>query len=260
MFSGVATKNRIKHAARVGLIHFCICLCIAVLMAALVFGLWFPWPYGNLVGGVELFFLIVGVDIVCGPLLTFVLASPSKSKREFRVDLGFIVFIQIVALGYGLHAAAMSRPVHIVFEVDRFRVVTANEIDSEELSKAPSGLQKLPWTGPTLIGLRSARDSAEFLESIDLSLAGREPSLRPDWWQEYGKSLPKILDRAKPVSVLEERYLTKSDEIRKAVNSAKMKKSEMSWLPLTSSRKHDWVVLLDKKNGMPKGFIELDGF
>ncbi len=51
---------------------------IAALAAALVFLVWYPSPYSTLAGGTGLFLLIVSVDVVMGPALTAVVASPGK--------------------------------------------------------------------------------------------------------------------------------------------------------------------------------------
>ena len=67
------------------------------------------------------------MDVVCGPLLTLVLASPRKSRRERWLDFSLIGLIQLAALAYGMHSVWVARPVALVFEVDRLVVVTANE-------------------------------------------------------------------------------------------------------------------------------------
>ncbi|HFB0979533.1 TPA: fimb protein, partial [Neisseria gonorrhoeae] len=56
--------------------HLLISLLVAGLAALLVFKVWYPYPYAELTGGLSLYQLVVAVDIVCGPLLTLILASP----------------------------------------------------------------------------------------------------------------------------------------------------------------------------------------
>ena len=75
---------------------------MALLAAALVFGLWYPYPYREISGGRELFFIIVAVDVVMGPLLTFAVFNRKKPLKELKRDLGVIVLLQLAALGYGL--------------------------------------------------------------------------------------------------------------------------------------------------------------
>jgi hypothetical protein len=168
--------------------------------------------------------------------------------------------VQMGMLVYGVHTVAVARPVHLVFETDRFHIVTAAEIEPADLSAAPEGLRQLPWTGPTLISLRAPRSSEEFVKSLDLSLAGQEPALRPGWWQDYALALPKVLQNAKPLSALDKVPPGKKLELDKAVNAAGVPASELLWLPLTHARAMDWIVLLDKKTGQPRAYAHIDGF
>jgi hypothetical protein len=51
-------------------LHLSASCLVATLAAWVVFSLWFPYPYREASGGVELFGLIVTVDVLLGPLLT----------------------------------------------------------------------------------------------------------------------------------------------------------------------------------------------
>ena len=63
-------------------IHLSLSLLVAALAAVVVFGVWYPYPYRDISGGRDLFLLIVGVDVVLGPLVTFTVFNPKKSRRE----------------------------------------------------------------------------------------------------------------------------------------------------------------------------------
>lgn len=256
----MVSNSRFSSALRASFAHLLLSVLVAGLMAVLVFGVWYPWPLYELVSGRELFWLVVGVDVVCGPLLTMVLWNPAKPRRELALDLSLVAIVQVIALAYGMHTVVIVRPVHLVFETDRLRVVTASEIETDDLPQAPPGLRQLPWTGPTLISLRAPRDSQELLKSIDLSTAGKEPSLRPGWWQEYGLGLPQLLKRAKPVAQLANAHPTQKKLIDDAVQKAGVSEASLLWIPLTSAKSMDWVVLLDKKTGLPRAYVPLDGF
>ena len=140
-------SSRFRFAARYALRHLLLSLGMALASAAVVFGLWYPSPYRQLLDVHHIFVLVLAVDVVCGPLLTLVLASPKKSRRERWLDFSLVGAIQLAALAYGMHSVWAARPVALVFEVDRLVVVTANELQSDALAKAPPGLQHLPWAG-----------------------------------------------------------------------------------------------------------------
>ena len=66
-------KTALRRARwRAALIHLGCSAVLASAAAALVFLVWYPWPYSVLAGGIGLFILITGVDVVMGPLITLV--------------------------------------------------------------------------------------------------------------------------------------------------------------------------------------------
>ena len=58
----------------------------------------------------NIFLILLFVDVVCGPLLTLVLASPEKSHRAHAVDFTLIGTVQMLALLYGLLYVLQARP------------------------------------------------------------------------------------------------------------------------------------------------------
>lgn len=251
---------RAQFALRAFLWHLVISLFLASCILGLVLGLWFPYPYRDISGGVHLFFMIVGVDLICGPMLTAIIANPRKSRRELIVDFSFIGVIQLLALGYGIFSVAEARPVILAFEVDRMVVVAASEIDPKELVKAPSNLRFLSWKGPQLVGTRKPINSDEMLDALDHSLQGLDPSARPNWWQDFSKNIPDIKVRAKKVSDLmtirsPEEQVILNKEIIKSGRSVE----SLFYLPLTSRWSKDWVVLFVAPMDIV-GYAPVDGF
>ena len=119
----------------------------------LVFGVWYPYPYAELTGGLALYKLVISVDIVCGPLSDFdSCQSEQKNFKERIVDFFLIGMIQLAALIYGLYSVSLARPVVVAFEADRMNVVTAAEVDVNDLSHAPKDLQDLSWFGVRVLG------------------------------------------------------------------------------------------------------------
>lgn len=271
----ISDTSRWSFALRWASTHLLISLSVAGLAAALVFGLWYPSPWRQILGVTGLFGLIVVVDVVCGPLLTLVLASPKKSRRERWVDLSLVALIQLAALGYGLWSVFSARPVILAFEVDRMVVVTANEVQIEDLDQAPAGLQRLPWTGVRSVGLRKIKGT-EVLQSVDASLQGVSPAMRPGWWRPVNEAHEAMSQRARPLADLMDRLKARStavaapdpnktsvSEQRAALEEAVAQTGQtlqaLRFLPLTSSKNRDWIVLLDA-SGSVLGYAPVDGF
>ncbi|MEY2893433.1 MAG: hypothetical protein RJA98_3341 [Pseudomonadota bacterium] len=241
--------------------HLCASVLVAGLVAWLVFGVWFPYPYRELSGGRDLFVMIVGIDVVCGPLLTLVLFNPRKSRRELFIDLSLVVAVQLAALAYGTYTMNRARPVLLAFEADRFRVVGAAEIDPERVNDAPAELRNLPWTGPRLIGVRIPKPTdADFSRSVDLGLAGLDVTFRPSFWRPYDEQRSAVLAKAKPLTLLRKLHPGQADAISEAVQRSGFTEDQLLFLPLVSRRTDAWVVLVRASNAEVAAYAPVDGF
>ena len=252
-------SSRLRFASRFALRHWIISSAVALLSAALVFGLLYPPPYRAMLGVGSIFLLVLAVDVVCGPLLTLIVASPRKSRRERWLDFGLIGVIQALALADGLHSVWVARPAVLAFEVDRLVVVTANEIDPAELARAPEGLRRLPWWGVLRVGTRRAANSADLMESIERGLAGISTAMQPGWWQPWNQAQAGMAARAKPVTELLARRPTDAPTLQAAIQASGLPAEDLRYLPLTSSKTLDWVALLDADLRL-LGHVAVDGF
>lgn len=248
-------KDRLKASA----IHFSLSTLVAALSALLVFGLWYPYPYREISGGRELFLLVVSVDVIMGPLVTFAIFDRRKAWNVLRRDLVIVALLQLLALGYGLWTVAMARPVHMVFEMDRFRIVHAIDIVQEQLSQTPQSITALPYTGPTFLGLRAFKNDEERVTATLAAVQGVSLSSRPELWQSYDDSRKDVLHTAKPVDQLRQRFPDQVAAIDAALADAGSTAQTAMYLPLVG-RKSFWTVLVDGRNGDVLGFIPLDSF
>jgi hypothetical protein len=240
-------------------IHLALSLTIAALAALFVFGIWFPYPYREISGGRELFLLVVTVDVILGPLITLAVFNRKKPWTELRRDLAIVALIQLAALGYGLWTVYVARPVHLVFEVDRFRVVHAIDVPLELLPKTAPGINALPLTGPTLLSVRASRDAKESEEVTMQELAGLPLGARPDFWQPYATATPAVLKAAKPVALLKSRFASRAADIDRALASIGRPSQAVVYLPMMG-RKDFWTVFLDPATAEVLGYLPLDSF
>lgn len=248
-----------KSRLRASGIHLCISLAIACLAALLVFLVWYPYPYRELSGGRDLFFILVSVDVVLGPLITFTIFNLAKPRRELVRDLSIVGLIQLSALGYGLWTVFEARPVHLAFEIDRFRVVHAIDVPPELLDKAPAGMQSLPLFSQTLVAVRPFKDANERYEATMAALQGVQLSYRPDLWQPYADARMRVLLAASPAERLKKRFPDQAETIDEAIAESGMSVESLVSLPL-AGRNSYWTVLLDSSTAEVVGFIPLDSF
>jgi len=240
-------------------IHLVISLSVAALAAWLVFGIWYPYPYREISGGRELFLLVMSVDVVMGPLITLVVFNRAKTSLHLAMDFSVIGLLQLAALGYGLWAVFVARPVHLVFEYQRMAVVHAVDVDPGSLAQAPRELQALPVYGPTLLSLRPLKNADEQMNSTMLAMAGVVQAAQPALWQPYELSRNDILETAKPVSQLKARFPSQSDVINAAIGRSGHQAENLRFLPLRARNKA-WTVLIDAETALPVGFLPIDSF
>jgi hypothetical protein len=240
-------------------VHLGISLCIAACAALLVFTLWYPWPYREVSGGRDLFLILVTVDVILGPLITLAIFDRRKPVRELVIDLAVIGCVQLAALGYGLWTVAVARPVHLVFEVDRLRVVHAVDIPEELLAQTPSGIVAEPWTGPTLLAVRPFHDAAEQGSATLAALEGVQLSARPDLWQPWAAARERILAAAQSIDALKRKLPSQSALVDAALQRLGRDPHRTRYLPMVS-RKIGWTALLDAQTADVVGFLPLDSF
>lgn len=227
-----------------------------------MFGIWYRSPFDELVGGRDLFLILMSVDVVCGPLLTLIAFDRTKTKLKFWGDIVVIAVLQIAALVYGVHTVFEARPVLVAYEGGRFRLVTSAEIDHDRLEEAPSALRTLPVDGPRLIGVRLlAGDEAGYLESLKEALAGNPPAFRPSRWKPYESTARGVCESARPVAnLLTNRPPSSRVAVEIKLQTLGLKPAEVGFLPFVATRHDDWIVLIDRGTCMPVGYVHVDGF
>lgn len=255
----VTVKQGIRTRLLASLIHLTGSALVAGVAAYLVFGIWYPSPFSAISGGIELFYLLVGVDVAVGPLLTFAVFDRRKPRVELRRDLLIIVVLQLLAMAYGLHTMAIARPVVLALETDRFRVVTAQAVLEQELSQAPAGLQTISWSGPRILNTR-VPSSAEKADAVMMALAGADLGMRPSFWLPWDQSAREAARRAAtPAEQLAQRGQVEADALRKAAGRIGRTLGDLACLPILG-RRTDWVVLLDRRTGDVLGYAPVNGF
>lgn len=250
---------RYRAAAKAALLHGLCSLLVAAVAAWVVFAIWYAYPYRELAGGRELFLLVVAVDVVCGPLLTFVLFNPSKSRKELALDLGLVMLIQLAALGYGMWTVWQARPLYLVYEVDRFKLISAVDVDATALKRLPEDIAPQLWSGPKLVGIRPAKNAEESNKVLfEAATGGRDYAERPEFYVAYrNEVLTQVLGHLKPLSDFLKKRPDQSSAAQKLAIEKNIDLSQLMYLPVIARR--DWVAVLDKQ-GQIQGFLKGDGF
>ena len=96
-------------------VHFAVTLAVGLCAAAVIFRVWYPDPFDDIIGGAELFTLVVGCDLALGPLVSLVIYNSRKSRGKLVFDYTVVGLLQLAALAYGVWIVAGARPVYVAF-------------------------------------------------------------------------------------------------------------------------------------------------
>jgi hypothetical protein len=240
------------------LFHLVFSILLAVGVSLLVYGIWYPPPFTRLSGGLNLVGMLLAIDIALGPLLTFVVAKATKPHRQLTMDLCIIGALQLGALAYGLHVLSQARPVAIVFEVDRFRMVAAVEVDTGGGALPTAETMGFPlFTGPRMYKAEKPRGVDEILNITALELQGRPFARLAHYWVTYSPT--EAWNQGKSVSVLMAAHPSMGPAVGRMAESAGLMPENLRYLPI-QSRTTSWLALVSSSNEDIIGVLPVDGF
>ena len=251
--------TRLRESLPVAALHMLVSALLAATLAAVIFQVWYRPPYDALAGGRLLFLLLVGVDVVCGPLLTLLLFTRSKTRKQLLTDAVMILALQATALAYGVSTAWNARPVYLVAEVDRFKVITWEEIHHADFSSLPSDLRPGVWKSPTVVALRPPASIEEKNKVLFESLqTGRDYAERPEFYIPYNaETAATVLGRAREATALLKSYPQHHSWLEAYARAQKRPLSDIRYLPVMA--REDWVAIVTPK-GQITQFLKGDGF
>jgi hypothetical protein len=238
-------KAKLKAAG----IHSIVSLFVALSMAVLIFGLWYPDALSEMVSGIKLFMLIVLVELVLGPLMSLIIFNPSKPQKELILDYAVIAAVQLSALAYGLSSVVDSRPIFLVFVLDRIEVVSAIEVDSNELRAANISL---PWFGPKLICTERPQSSSERIALLESSLKGKDIQFLPKYYRDCrpGEIKEKLYAKASWTA-------TTGKEL--SVFPERVQSQDFGWLPIVRGFVA-WVMVYPQYDLSSPIYFDVDPF
>jgi len=157
-----------------GLHAACSAAALTLIVGSLYFG-WYRWPGWFLADVSHAVAVMVAVDVVVGPLITLLIASPKKPRRELARDISIIAVIQLAALGYGSVTLWKGRPLYYAYSINCMSVVQAFDIDAASLQVArdrKSGLVPHWYSLPRWIYAPLPQDPAESDKIVASAIGG----------------------------------------------------------------------------------------
>lgn len=250
------TRTALRERARAAGLSLAVSATVVGSMAAAIAIFLHTLPFFWASGGISLIAIVAMVDIVLGPLLVFLVYD--RRKKSLRRDLAVIVCIQLAAIAYGIHASVLARPVLMTFVVDRFELVSAAEVDAEELAKAPEQFRKLSWAGPVLAAARMPENREE-REQIMFASTSYGIDLRHllRHYVDYSTQRDEVIAKARPLDDLD-RYNDPAKVAAALASIVTIAKDpeRLRYLPVQGPRE-DLVAVIDSRDAAVLGTVRL---
>jgi hypothetical protein len=174
---------------------------LALTLGLLYLG-WYHWPGWYLADMPTVLAIMVGVDVVLGPLLTLIVADPAKARRILARDVAIILLVQLVAFGYGVTTLWHGRPLYYAFSVNCLSVVQAQDIDRDSASASAQNLALAPhwYSLPRWIWAPLPNDSEEANKIVQSAIQGGfDVTARPAYYKPWASGSAELRSQLKRV-------------------------------------------------------------
>lgn len=233
-------------------IHLGISLTILAVLLYLLFYYWFPDYLFDTDGGWQALQIIIGVDVILGPLLTLVAANPKKPFAELRRDLCLVAIFQIVALSGGVWVAYDSRPVALIY-LDGWLLPQAHSV----LSEYPDVLQRIedmPGRSPKKIFVQLPDYENRTRLYAEAMQNGRSALYTAHLYRPLAEHVRDIraLNRPKLFEPLQTPIM--QQRLKSFAETHGVAIEDTLWLP-TKSRYRTYYVALDARTGQVMGAL-----
>jgi hypothetical protein len=209
---------------------------------------WYHWPGWYLTDVTQVVLVMICVDVVLGPTLTFIIANQKKSRRELTRDIGIIVAVQLCALTYGSVSLWSGRPLYYAFSENVLQLVQAYDIDAGE---AKLGREQNPTLAPHWYSLPRwiwaplPQDPEERKKIFGAAISGGDDVISmPRYFKPWEEGLPSLRGQLKQADNVA--YFAKSEKkkLKDKMRAAGMADDQPDAIPLTG-RGHPVLAVID---------------
>jgi len=220
---------------------------LTLILGSLYLG-WYRWPGWYLTDVKTVVLVMICVDVVLGPTLTFIIANQKKSRRELTRDIGIIVAVQLCALTYGSVSLWNGRPLYYAFSESVLQLVQAYDINAHE---AKLGREQNPelaphwYSLPRWIWAPLPQNSEEAKQIVASTITGGDDVISmPRYFKPWQEGLPSLRSKLKKVDDVA--YFAKSEKkkLKDKMKAAGLADDQPDTMPLTG-RGHPLLAVID---------------
>ena len=245
--------NRSKAA----LIHLAISSTALLVLVCLTLFVWYTYPHYKYEGVLEILALITLVDVIIGPVLTFIVVKPGKALKEVRGDLTIIAVIQIAAFGYGSWTIQSQHPEILLYSNGQFVNIPASQINPEiELNE---GLDQFFHIGPKLASFVLPEDPSKQVElSVAFITEGKTVLDFPQYFAPYSPLVEDLGQQSIDTTVL-----LRNDEKRARMEAfleqSNLQLDDIYLFPLVSYLQITSIAV-SREDGSIIGYLEINPY
>lgn len=241
-------KEKLKASA----IHLLISTIVLSIFITIFLTIWYPEPYASVSSLQNVLLILVSVDLILGPTLTLIIYKRQKPSLKF--DLTIIALIQLIALGYGTYSIYKSHPVYIVYAIDRFELVSAQEALPDRSKYEDFKITKLGK--PILVYAQRPESSEERNKLLFETLSGLpDIERRPEYYEPFAKFIDTVFSKGRNI----EDYKNKA-EYKNKVENFLLKygktSNDYAFLPLVGKEK-DVLWAWDRATKQPIDILDI---
>jgi hypothetical protein len=217
-------------------------LLISLLTCALLIWLYPEWFLFEYDGGWQGLRIVMGVDLVLGPIIAFVIFSPNKARHLILLDIIIVGTIQLSAFIWGCYALWSQHPLALSYRDGAFHSITMADLKLQNAT----GDTLMPFSGnkPVLIYSQAPTDEEKSIaETVEMFTLNISPYTRIESFKPIKEHLADVFaDQASRQQVLEK------ESPGTLMRFAQKHQKEISALRLVpiSMRTHDAVIVMDE--------------
>jgi hypothetical protein len=250
----IAMKFRLKALG----LHLSASACVLSLMLGALYLGWYYWPGWTLTDVAHVVVVMVGVDVVVGPLLTFVIAGAGKPRRELARDIAMIVAVQLCALIYGAVSLWSGRPLYYAYSETVLQLVQAYDINAQESAdgrRLNPGLSPHWYSRPRWIWAPLPEDPSVSQKIVASTIQGGDDVISmPRYYKPWDQGLPALRAHLKKVDDVAYFYGAQKKRLKERMRAAGLPTDQANSMPLTG-RGHPLLAVFDPASAKIKAII-----
>jgi hypothetical protein len=155
-----------------------------------------------------------------------------------------------------MYTAFIARPVFIVFSIDRFDLVLANQIKPENSLKTKE-FQSLSIMGPKYIAAKLPADPEVRNKLLFKSLSyGDDLQYLPQFYVPYKELMRDVIEKARSLDQLKDLNKMQLSTINNIIKEYSLQDIQVGYLPM-KGKLRDMAVIIDLNTGDIKKVVDL---